>query len=87
MWTDSPRIKSFSIDKCCVIVIADVISAFHFSGAVFGDEVSVHDYISKHRTGVTLHERAGDEKKKGNAKGKHCLQNNLKWISNKNAKK
>lgn len=66
-----PRIKGFPVHKCGVIVIANVISSFRLSGTDFGDEVSVHDYISKHGTGIRLHGRPRSKEEKGKAAGKH----------------
>lgn len=76
-----PRVKSFAVDKCGVVVIADIISVLRLSGAAFGDEVSVHDYISYHRTGVALRRRPRSEEEKCNAADEHLCRiasNNLR---------
>ena len=50
-----PRIERFPVDKRGVVVVPDHVSAFGFPHTDFGDEVSVHDYISEDGTGVALH--------------------------------
>ena len=82
-----PRIKRLPVDKRGVVVIADIISLLGFSGADFGDEVSVHDYICDHTTGVTLHGRPrSEEEEKAKAAGKH-LEVRVKGLQNKKNKK
>ena len=75
-----PRIKRFPVDKRGVVVVPDHVSAFGFPHTDFGDEVSVHDYISEDGTGVALHGRPRSEEEQGKAAAKHICRittNNL----------
>lgn len=49
-----------------------MVSGFRLSDARFGDEVSVHDYVSEHRAGIALHRgEARRKEEKSSAADKH----------------
>lgn len=68
---NSPRIERAPIQKSGVIMIADKIPGFRLPWTIFGQVVSVHDYISQHGTGVTLHGKPRREEKHDNVQAKH----------------